>query len=372
MRVIMTSDAIGSVWTYTLELVRALRSDAAMVVVVTMGPRPSASQRADAQRIDNLVLVETDYRLEWMRDPWHDVECSGAYLLGLEAALEPAIVHLNGYAHANLPFRTPRVVVAHSAHRDGATPEERERRHNVVRAGLHAAEAVVAPTQWMRASLERDYGALPFARVIPNGRSPESLLPMEKEPMVLAAARRWDASKNLAVLESIARRVPWPIVVAGDTSIRDDAPRSGPRGVHALGRLEDDTLFRWLRRAAIYALPTRYEPFGSSVLEAGLAQCALVLGDIESLREVWGDAAIYVDPDDGDGLVRALGRLIADPKETERRGLLARERALSLSPQIMAREYLTLYRELSMPRARARPSPGESEGTVPGRRTLGS
>ncbi len=32
-------------------------------------------------------------------------------------------------------------------------------------------------------------------------------------------------------------------------------------------------------------LPARYEPFGLSVLEAALSGCALVLGDIPSLRE---------------------------------------------------------------------------------------
>ena len=52
----------------------------------------------------------------------------------------------------------------------------------------------------------------------------------------------------------------------------------------------------WLRRATIFALPARYEPFGLSALEAGLAGCALVLGDIP-MREVWHDAAMFVPPE---------------------------------------------------------------------------
>ena len=43
-----------------------------------------------------------------------------------------------------------------------------------------------------------------------------------------------------------------------------------------------------MARASIYALPARYEPFGLSILEAALSGAALVLGDIPSLREVWG------------------------------------------------------------------------------------
>jgi glycogen(starch) synthase len=52
-------------------------------------------------------------------------------------------------------------------------------------------------------------------------------------------------------------------------------------------------------------LPARYEPFGLSVLEAALSGCALVLGDIASLREVWGGAACYVRPGDSRAAPRA-------------------------------------------------------------------
>ena len=62
----------------------------------------------------------------------------------------------------------------------------------------------------------------------------------------------------------------------------------------------------WMARAAIYALPARYEPFGLTALEAGLSGCALVLGDIPSLREVWGETACFVPPDDRDAVIEVL------------------------------------------------------------------
>ena len=73
-----------------------------------------------------------------------------------------------------------------------------------------------------------------------------------------------------------------------------------------LGRLDERRWPSGWPRAAIYALPARYEPFGLSALEAALSGCALVLGDIPSLREVWGDAAVFVPPDDAGGLRDAL------------------------------------------------------------------
>src|SRR5690606_27280402 len=73
--------------------------------------------------------------------------------------------------------------------------------------------------------------------------------------------------------------------------------------------------------------PARYEPFGLSALEAGLAGCALVLGDIPSLREVWGDAALFVPPHDHRSLAATLQRLIGDAELRRHYGTRARARA---------------------------------------------
>ena len=93
-------------------------------------------------------------------------------------------------------------------------------------------------------------------------------------------------------------------------------------------------------RAAVFAAPARYEPFGLGILEAGLAACALVLGDIPSLREVWGDAATYAGDDDA--LVAGIRDALDDPS----RGQAARERALTYSPARTACGYLEQYAAL--------------------------
>nr|WP_316566429.1 glycosyltransferase [Myxococcus sp. MxC21-1] len=101
-----------------------------------------------------------------------------------------------------------------------------------------------------------------------------------------------------------------------------------------------------MARAAIYAMPVRYEPFGLSALEAALSGCALVLGDIPSLREVWADAAVFVHPEDLDGLTRALRGLLEDGAHRERMAAKARARALTWNPRRMAEDYLRLYATL--------------------------
>jgi len=118
------------------------------------------------------------------------------------------------------------------------------------------------------------------------------------------------------------------------------------RSVQCLGRLAPADLATWLGSAAIFALPARYEPFGLSALEAGLVGCALVLGDIPSLREVWGDAAVFVPPDQPDVLAEVLQRLITDVSWREFMAQRARARALRYTPERMAREYVALYAQL--------------------------
>ncbi|MGE3704921.1 MAG: glycosyltransferase, partial [Vicinamibacterales bacterium] len=90
-------------------------------------------------------------------------------------------------------------------------------------------------------------------------------------------------------------------------------------------------------------LPARYEPFGLSILEAARAGCALVLGDIPSLRENWTDAAVFVPPDDHDALAAAITRLIETPAERTRLGWRAGVRARRFTARRMADAYVAAY-----------------------------
>jgi glycogen synthase len=98
----MTADTIGGVWTFALELARGLLPYGIEVALATMGETPGAEQRREAGALANLTLHESAFRLEWMDDPWDDVQRAGAWLLSLAAKLQPDQVHLNGYTHAAL------------------------------------------------------------------------------------------------------------------------------------------------------------------------------------------------------------------------------------------------------------------------------
>lgn len=347
--VLMTADTVGGVWTYALELCRGLGERGVHVVLATMGAKILPNQRRELRALNNVTCCESRFRLEWMTEPWNDVERAGEWLLELEQRFTPDLVHLNGYAHAALPWRAPRMVVGHScvlswwtAVKGRPAPAEWHTYDERVRAGLHAADLVVAPSHAMLDALIAHYGPLDSAEVIANGRDPVEFVPGRKQPFVLSVGRLWDEAKNTAALAHIAPHLPWPVRVAGDTR-RPDGVTAQLANVDLLGRRSARDVRRLFARASIYALPARYEPFGLSVLEAALSRCALVLGDIPSLRENWDGAAEFVPPDDSPALLAALQELISNPIRRDRLAALARQRAHDFTTARMLRSYLAAY-----------------------------
>ncbi|HEV2777241.1 MAG TPA: glycosyltransferase family 4 protein, partial [Solirubrobacteraceae bacterium] len=273
----MTTDAVGGVWTYATELRAQLATAGVDVVLATLGPQAPPD-------------AESPYlacRLEWEPEPWEDVHAAGDWLLELAEDAGADLVHLNGFAHGALRWPVPVVVAGHScvlswhaAVRGTPAGPEWERYRAAVAAGLRGADAVVAPTAAMAAALQRHYGLGQRPQVIPNGVSPHAgpaITHRDREPLVLGAGRLWDEAKGLDALDAAAADMTWPVVVAGDAGGRQASHARMP------GTLPRDELRTLMGRAAIFAHPARYEPFGLVVLEAALAGCALVLGDIDSL-----------------------------------------------------------------------------------------
>jgi len=351
-RVLMTADTVGGVWTYAVELARELDARGVQVAIATMGAPVSAHQREELAGTRRVTLHESTYRLEWMQESEADVQEAGDWLLALERKLRPDLVHLNQYAFGALPFVAPTLMVAHScvlswwrAVHGVAAPQEWNAYRKLVRTGLAGAGLVGAPTRTMLDSLAANYGYDRGGLVLGNAANPDLFTPARKQPVVLAAGRFWDAAKNLAALEQVAPTLDWPVHVAGAYK-QPDGGTVVPAGVHCLGELPREELAQHLASAAIYALPARYEPFGLSVLEAALSGCALVLGDIASLREIWGDAALYVAPDDHAALRETLARLIAQPALRARLARAALARAEHFTPGRKCDAYLAAYASL--------------------------
>ena len=353
MKALMTTDTVGGVWTYCLQLAAALAPHGVRVILAAKGKvRPD--QRDAAEACENIILLEADYKLEWMDEPWQDVAGASRWLREIAERTSPDVIHLNDYSHGAVGWPAPVLMVGHSCvlswhaavcrHEAGAE-WDRYRRH--VRQGLQAADHVVAPTRHMLAALDYFYGPLRQQSVVHNGCDGQGFRREGKRPQVFSAGRLWDEAKNISALATAAAELDWPVRVAGIAH-----PAGGHSGsaagddVRWLGQLNARQMAQEYSRASIYALPARYEPFGLTALEAALSGCALVLSDIPTFREIWGDAARYVAPEDPSQLAATINELCRDRAIRQwyarRAGAIAR----TLTAERMATRYLQLYRQL--------------------------
>jgi glycosyltransferase involved in cell wall biosynthesis len=364
VHILVTTDTITGVWTYTRELVTSLVTSGVRVTLVSFGEIPLPEQISWMGHLHGLDYRPTAFRLEWMQEGERDFHDSCRYLQVLVRELRPDIVHSNQYCYGALEIDVPRVVVAHgdlvswwlAVH--GRRPPSSswlEWYREVVSQGLAAADAVISPSDWMRETLRACYLQPRRERVIHNGRNPIFFNPyVSKEDSVLAVGRLWDAGKQVSLLTEHPHEMPV-LIVGSDapsytprTPIRADVKLAVNKICVAFKGPQTEAQLRALySRASIYAATSRYEPFGMSPLEAALSRCAIVANDIPTFREVWDDAAVYFERNNAESLAETI-RMLSDDRELCRAyGNLAYQRARDrFTAKRMLDDYLQLYRTL--------------------------
>jgi glycosyltransferase involved in cell wall biosynthesis len=81
------------------------------------------------------------------------------------------------------------------------------------------------------------------------------------------------------------------------------------------GRVSDEVLFDYYRRASIYVQASLHEGFGLSVAEAMLAGCVPVINRVGSLPEVTGNSCAFVDQPEPAALAEAIEKALTYPEE---------------------------------------------------------
>jgi glycogen synthase len=360
MRVLMTADTLGGVWTYARELATSLVRRGVRVTLVSFGEIPGADQTRWMDGVDGIDYRPTGFRLEWMQDSEDDLFASAEYLRMVIDEVEPDLLHFNQFYYGAMQTSQPKVVVAHSdvvnwwraVHKkepDRTQWSDWYRR--IVSRGLAGADVVVAPSQSALDQTISNFIQLKRTRVIPNGRSPELFnAHARKETYAASVGRIWDLGKNAALLTRI--ETPWPIYLAGNNSNPDatialTALHLGEGRLAFKGVLTESELRRLFGSALLYIATSQYEPFGLAPLEAALSRCAILASDIPSFREIWAEDAVYFTNNDASDLERRLFEVCADRAILEEYGNRALKRARSLySSSRMAESYLELYKSL--------------------------
>ncbi len=257
--------------------------------------------------------------------------------------LRPALAH---FQHA-LPLRCPcpAVVTVHdvSFERDPSVMPLHERAvfKTMVPRSARKAVHVFAVSDRTKADIVALY-AIPHAKitVTPHGVEPLFSPGVDSLGDYVLLVGSVEARKNPLAAADAASAVGLPFVVAGpvrDAGLARELERSG---ASLRGYVSQDELVELYRGAACLVMPSRYEGFGLPVLEAMACGIPVVAASDPALREVAGDAAIFVAVHElAEGIRQAL---------TERERLVAAglERARLFTWEETARRTVDVYLDL--------------------------
>jgi glycosyltransferase involved in cell wall biosynthesis len=139
--------------------------------------------------------------------------------------------------------------------------------------------------------------------------------------LLLAGSRGWLFAETRALIDELrlADRVRWI-----------DSP-------------PDADLVALYNLADVFVLPSHYEGFGLTVLEAMACGAPAIISDRGSLPEIAGGAALEIDPDDPSELANAIERVLNDSELQHALRHKGLQRVTEFSWERCARETLAVY-----------------------------
>jgi glycosyltransferase involved in cell wall biosynthesis len=170
---------------------------------------------------------------------------------------------------------------------------------------------------------------------------------------VYVGATDWRKRVDLliACYQRVFRATGVPLAVVGPefapvkhAHIRRALRIASPGSIVIVGGVPADRLPALYRHADLHVLPSVYEGFGLTVLEAMACGCPVVATTGGAIPEAAGEAARLVEPDNAAQLESALVDLLQDAGARERLRVHGLERARRFSWERTARETLAVYR----------------------------
>jgi glycosyltransferase involved in cell wall biosynthesis len=351
---LMTADSVGGVWQYATDLARALTHHGWRTTLAHLGPPPSDEQRNALIDEPGIDLIETGLPLDWLTEDEDEIASAAEALAKIARERRVDLVQLNAAPLAGVArFPVPVVTVSHSciatwwaAVKPEPLASEFFWRTALVGAGLRASDRVVAPSGAFADATMDAYRLKQRPLVVHNGRPLITRPSFAMHDFCFTAGRLWDKAKNVATLDRVAGRLAVPFRAAGALQGPNDEAAPPLAHLHALGRVDEEQIGRWLGSRPVFLSAALYEPFGLAVLEAAAAGCPLVLSDIPTFRELWDGAATFIAANDDRAFAEVADTIVGDGGLRLALGEAARERAARYTPTAMAAGMAAIYASL--------------------------
>lgn len=246
----------------------------------------------------------------------------------------------------------PYLITSHGSDVEGYNPDRFRKLHKSIRPLWRrlAREAayITTPSESLKnLILERDSRLR--VKVIPNGLYMPEINSHPRLLKILLVSRLFERKGFQYFLEAIRDlEFEAEINIVGDGPYRsrlEEIAGSIKKDIHFWGHLDSSSPeFKSLyASSSIFVFPSKMESFGLVLLEAMAYGLAIITASTSALREVGGEACLYVRPENALDIRQALKKLLEDSHLREKLRKKARERAMGFSWPIIAQEFLELY-----------------------------
>ena len=113
--------------------------------------------------------------------------------------------------------------------------------------------------------------------------------------------------------------------------------------VKFLGYVEGEDLKKLMKGAKLFVMPSLYEGFGMTMLEAMACKIPCLVSDIDPLKQIAGNSVEYVNPHDIEELATKMKKIIENDQRKNELIRLGFERAKNFSWKKCARKTLEIY-----------------------------
>jgi glycosyltransferase involved in cell wall biosynthesis len=226
---------------------------------------------------------------------------------------------------------------------------------------VHGAENVVTISETVKGDLVREFGLppgkirviYPWVKEVFFQPAPPGDLPVSGEYLMYLGLRI--AHKNvegiLRAFRFLSNEFPGlKLVIAGSRYSTPDMVDRWKTDPRLAGRLveipepSDEEIVRLFSGAKAFVFPSFAEGFGLPPLEAMAAGVPVVCSDIPVFREVYGDAARYVDPGRPESIADGVREILNDPASASLLSARGRKRAGTYRRDRFIRAYLEIVR----------------------------
>ncbi len=128
--------------------------------------------------------------------------------------------------------------------------------------------------------------------------------------------------------------------------LKKNFKKSDLKSITSIQSGSDDELLKLYRNASLFIAPSLQEGFGLPMLEALACGVPTITSDIPPIREVLGDAAIFIDPANPDQIGEAIKKLHQDKKLKESLIEKGLEQSKHFKWEETAKKTLLIYKKL--------------------------